>query len=434
MADGALGLSSDVELSLIAACGSQALVRAAGGADTVAGRTPGWVVAPGNVAALAEVLRTCHERELTVVARGEGTKLDWGQAPSAVDVLIDTGRLAGIHHHYAEDLVVTVGAGTPVRSVQAVLSRGGQRLGLDPGSADATVGGMLATGEAGPLRLTYGAPRDQLIGIEFVRSDGVIARAGGRVVKNVAGYDLGKLMCGSFGTLGIITSATFRTQPLPAARAWITRTVGSPLEVRDLVDETCRGPLGPAAIEIDLPPQVGPPPIPHQRDEAGAPGLGTLAILLEGSANGVAQRVPELVSRLGGDAIPHSRPPAWWGQYPFEPGHMSLKIAAPVADLHAAIYALRDAIGSTVAVRGSAGVGVVYAALPPSSAAPGVIDIVRHTLIARGGSCVVLDAPPGIREVLDMWGPVPAIDLMRSVKQQFDPSRRLAPGRFVGGI
>jgi glycolate dehydrogenase FAD-binding subunit len=105
-----------------------------------------------------------------------------------------------------------------------------------------------------------------------------------------------------------------------------------------------------------------------------------------------------------------------------------------MADLHAAIYALRDAVGTMVAVRGSAGVGVMHAALPADGAESGVIDIVRHTLIARGGSCVVLDAPTGVREVLDMWGPVPGIGLMRAVKQQFDPRRRLAPGRFVGGI
>jgi glycolate oxidase FAD binding subunit len=427
-------MNDDIGIALATACGSEALVRAAGSADTVGGRTPGWVVAPGTVEALAAVMRTCTEQELTVVARGEGTKLDWGQSPSTVDVLLDTGRLAGIYHHYSDDLVVTVGAGTPVRSVQAVLSHSGQRLAIDPPSSDATIGGVLATGEAGPLRLGHGMPRDQLLGIEFVRPDGVIAHAGGRVVKNVAGYDLGKLMCGSFGTLGIITAATFRLQPVPAARAWVTRTVATPLEVRDLADAVLGSPLTPAAIEVDLPPLSDAPAIPHQRSDSDVPGIGTLAILLEGSTDGVEHRVAAMAALLGGDATPHSAPPEWWGRYPFEPNTISLKIAAPMADLHAAIYALRDAVGAMVAVRGSAGVGVVHAALPANGAEAGVIDIVRHTLIARGGSCVVLDAPAGAREVLDMWGPVSGIGLMRAVKQQFDPRRRLAPGRFVGGI
>ena len=419
---------------LAQACGNEALARPAGSADTVGGRRPGWVVAPGSVDALAAVMRTCHEQELSVVPRGEGSKLDWGQAPSAFDVLLDIGRLAGIYHHYVDDLVVTVGAGTPVRSVQAVLSRSRQRVAIDPASVDATIGGILATGESGPLRLAHGSPKDQLLGIEFVRSDGVIAHSGGRVVKNVAGYDLGKLLCGSFGTLGIITSATFRVQPMPAMQAWVTRTVSTPLEVRDIVDAVSSSPLAPAAIEIDLPPMYFAPPIPHQRSDSDAHGLGTVGVLLEGSLEGVASRVAALITLLGGDATPHSQPPEWWGRYPFEPDHISLKIAAPIADLHAAIYALRDAVGATVAVRGSAGVGVVYAAIPANGAETGVIEIVRHTLIARGGSCVVLDAPTGVREALDMWGPVAAIGLMRSVKKQFDPRRRLAPGRFVGGI
>jgi glycolate oxidase FAD binding subunit len=221
---------------------------------------------------------------------------------------------------------------------------------------------------------------------------------------------------------------------MPVRRAWVTRTVVTPLEIRDLVDAVCASPLAPAAIEVDLPPLPLGTGIPHQRSDSDVHGLGTLAVLLEGSTDGVASRVADLVALLGGDAIPHSKAPAWWGRYPFEAGAIALKIAAPMADLHAAIYALRDAVGTGVAVRGSAGVGVVYAALPANRAASGVIDIVRHTLIARGGSCVVLDAPTGVREVLDMWGPVPGIGLMRSVKQQFDPRRRLAPGRFVGGI
>lgn len=430
---------TDIVAELGGACQDDA-VRAAGTADTVGGKQPRWVAAPGSTEALAAVLRLCAQRGLAVVARGEGSKLDWGRPPTTVDLLVDMGRLAGVHHHYVDDLVATVGAGTPLRAVQAVLSRSGQRLAIDPASAEATIGGVLATGEAGPLRFAHGAPRDQLIGVEFVRSDGVVAHSGGRVVKNVAGYDLGRLLCGSYGTLAFIATATFRLQPVPAATAWVARSVQTPLEVHDLVDELTASLLAPAAIEIDLPQPPPVPAVPRQRTDSLARGTGTLAVLFEGSAAGVQARTRHAARLLGRDSTISGTAPRWWGRYPFGTGDIALKLAVPAADLHATIYALRDALGTAVPVRGSAGVGVCYAALPGTGSDSHVermaaaIDAVRTTLIARGGSCVVLNAPVPVADALDLWGPVPGLDLMRAVKNQFDPDRMLAPGRFVGGI
>lgn len=495
--------ADDVVSVLARACGPTS-VRIAGHGDMVAGRRPRWVAAPGDTESLAELVRACAERDLAIVARGEGGKLDWGSAPRRLDVLVDMGRIAGVYRHDAEDLVATVGAGTPLRAVQAALGKRNQRLAIDPGSADATIGGMLATGEAGPLRLGYGTPRDQLIGIEFVRADGVIAHSGGRVVKNVAGYDLGKLLAGSYGTLGLITSATFRVHPKPMARAFISRPVTSPMEAHDLVVALIGSGLAPAAIELDLPvidprakaPMVSRPTPGHRAMPGGSlaekpggpeptrstsatatspsgatrpgrterPGrtttTGTVAVLLEGSPAGVKARAKDASRVMRGGATISERPPDWWGRYPFEPFDVALKIATPVADLYAALYALRDAAGFPVSVRGSAGVGVCYASLPGSPDPPGgppeqmrgraaeqeartrrhaqqiadVVTALRTTMIARGGSCVVLNAPPAIREAVDMWGDVGGIDLMRAVKRQFDPHDRLAPGRFVGGI
>ena len=290
--------------------------------------------------------------------------------------------------------------------MQTLLAATGQRLAIDPGSADATIGGLLASGEAGPLRMRHGSPRDQLLGMEFVTADGTIAHSGGRVVKNVAGYDLGKLICGSFGTLALITSATMRLHPLPAARSWVTRPVRTPLEVNDLVDDLLASRLEPTAIEVDLP----------------GIGAGELAVLLEGSAAGVRTRSLDTVRLLGGqDVTVAPEAPRWWGTYPFGPTMWRSNSPLPVADLHAAIYALRDAIGSPVPVRGSAGVGVCFAALPVESAVL-AIDAARTTLIARGGTCVVLTAPAEIREQVDLWGPVGGLELMRSVKSRFDPA------------
>jgi glycolate oxidase FAD binding subunit len=400
----------------------------------VAGLKPTWVVAPSTVEALTTVMTACADQSLTVVTRGEGTKLDWGPAPTGVDVLIETDRLAGVHIHYADDLVVTVGAGTPLRAVQAALSGSRQRLAIDPGSAGATIGGVLATGEAGPLRFAHGMPRDQLLGIEFVRADGTLARSGGRVVKNVAGYDLGKLLCGSYGTLGIITSATFRTQPIPTARAWVSCTVSTAAEMRDVVDVVTRSSLAPAAIEADLPAVPNAPVIPHQRVTSKLTGLGTVAILLEGSTPGVRARGEALIELLGADTSAAEQPPSWWGVYPFGRNQVAVKMAAPPADLHSAIYSLRDVVGTAVPVRGSAGVGVCFAGLPATVDQGPAIEAIRRELTSRGGSCVVLNAPLSARGSLDMWGPVSGLHLMNAVKDRFDPDHRLAPGRFVGGI
>jgi glycolate dehydrogenase FAD-binding subunit len=415
-------VSHDPFDELVAAAG-EAHARPGAGADAVAGVPVRWVVAPADTAAVAAVLRVATAHGLSVVARGGGSKLDWGLPPSRVDLVVDVARLAGVVEHAAGDLVATVRAGTPLATVQSALATAGQRIALDPGSPAPTVGGMLATNEAGPLRLGYGAPRDLLIGVELVRADGVVAHSGGRVVKNVAGYDLGKLLCGSYGTLGVITSATFRLHPLPAARAWVVRPVRTPLEMHDLLGELMASPLAPAAVEVDLPGE-------------GEPARGLLAVLLEGSVRGVGARADATRALLGPDSSTVDDAPAWWGRYPFGPDDIALKLVTPIADLHAAVYALSDAAGGPVPVRGSAGAGVVYAALPgdlPAQRLAAILDGVRTTLLLRGGSCAVLRAPAPARDAVDLSGELPGLALMRRVKERFDPLGTLAPGRVVGG-
>jgi glycolate oxidase FAD binding subunit len=415
------------------------MARPAGPADTVGGRPARFVAAPGRPDQLAGLLAECAAQGLTAVPRGDGSKLDWGQPPSTVDVLVDTARLAGVHEYQEGDLVVTVGAGTPLRALQAVLGRSGQRLALDPGSAEATVGGVLATGEAGPLAHTYGFPRDLLIGVQFARADGTLARAGGKVVKNVAGYDVGKLLCGSYGTLGVLTSATFRLHPLPISRAWLVRPVHRAGEAAELVAALLASPLAPTAVELDLPPAAD-RPVPRQRGGPEPAGRGTLAVLFEGSALGVPARCHAAVELLGGESADVStvdEAPAWWGRYPFGPGDVGLRLTVPAAHLPAAVHLLREAAGAPVPVRGAAGLGVLHAALPGDLPVPRLAEVlatVRGGLAGTDGWCVVLCAPQPARGELDLWGPVPGLDLMRRVKEQFDPRRLLSPGRFVGGI
>lgn len=407
---------------LVEICGLR-FARLAGPADAVAGVPATWVAAPATVDGASATLRLAAEHGLAVVARGAGTKLDWGASPERIDLMLDTGRLAGVWHHPPGELFAEVGAGTPLRAAQAVLARTGQRLPLDPPSPGATVGGLIATHEAGPLAHGHGTPADQLLGVSYVDVDGVLTHSADRGVA--------RLLCGSFGALGVVISATFRVEREPSTRAWVCRSVWTPLEVHDLVDEVLGSALDVAAVEVDLP-ATKPVLVPRQR---GPRGPGTLAVLVEGSAPTVAARAARLVTLLAGDVELQTEAPTWWGRYPFGLGQVALRITVPTADLHAAIYALRDAAGRAVPVRGSAGLGVVHAAMPGATAPErvgAILDAVRGVLLARGGSCVVVSAPAPVLAAVDPWGAAAVPELLRPVKDRFDPRGRLAPGRFFG--
>ena len=213
-------------------------------------------------------MRAAAEHELAVVARGAGGRLGWGVPPSRCDLMVDMSRMSSVVEHSAGDLVARVQAGARMGDVAAALGRDGQELALDVPDG-ATVGGVVASGLAGPRRLRYGTPRDLLIGITIVRADGTVARSGGKVVKNVAGYDLGKLLAGSAGTLALITEATFRLHPLPAARVYVTAEYVSARIACDAVAAAANSPLIASAVELSRP-------------EPGGPIR--LGVLLEGSA------------------------------------------------------------------------------------------------------------------------------------------------------
>jgi len=187
--------------------------------DAVDGVPARWVARPGSTEEVSTVLRVAAGLGLRVVARGRGTRLAWGVAPTALALLVDTSRMATVLAHVAGDLVVTGHAGLPMGALQRALAAHRQRLALDYDNPGGTIGDTIATAASGPLRYRYGSVRDLLIGITVVLADGTITRSGGKVVKNVAGYDLGKLYTGSLGTLGVITQAWLRLQERPRFRA-----------------------------------------------------------------------------------------------------------------------------------------------------------------------------------------------------------------------
>ena len=399
----------------------------AGPADAVDGVPAALVARPGTTAETAAVLQAAAGLGLTVVPRGRGTKLTWGRPPESADVVLDTSRMSAVLDHAAGDLIVHTQAGTLLSEVQQTVGSAGQRLSLDEVVPGSSIGGTLATNTSGPGRVVVGTARDLLLGVTVVRADGVVAKAGGRVVKNVAGYDLGKLVIGSFGTLVVVTEAVFRLHPVPAAQRYVTVPFGSAEDAARLVQQVVHAQVVASAVEV----------------EWRADGAGTVGVLLGGTAAGVASRADATRTLLGAGAEAAEAPPAGWGVLPWlETGDRAtgLKLTCALSGLGPVLTAARRAAtdaGVPLTVRGSGGAGVLYAALPADAPVQAVADVVARTRAVcteHGGALVVVDGPPAVKAALDTWGPVPALDLMRRVKEQFDPERRLAPGRFVGGI
>jgi glycolate oxidase FAD binding subunit len=390
--------------------------------DAVAGMPSRWVARPASTAETSALMTAAATHGLTVVARGAGTKLGWGAPPERVDVVVDTTRMDAVVEHAAGDLIVVVGAGRSLAQLQDELGKAGQRLGIDP-ARSGTVGGAVATAATGPTRLFHGAVRDLVIGMRFVRADGVAAHAGGKVVKNVAGYDLGKLLSGSFGTLGVITEVAFRLHPVPAMQRWVTCAVSEARGIQQRVSDVVHSQLVPSAVELERTPE-------------GA----RLSVLLEGIPPGVEQRVAVAKRLLGPDATETDEAPAWWGSEPESESGVLLKVTHEIAHLRELLDALDGAAAQadlTATLRGSPAVGTALVGLGHDATAASVGDLVarlRERSATFGGTVVVLEAPDEVRGAVDVWGPVSALELMRAVKQQFDPERRLAPGRFVGGI
>jgi glycolate oxidase FAD binding subunit len=364
--------------------------------------------------------------------------------------------------HAAGDLVVRVQAGARMGQVAEVLARAGQRISLDV-PASATVGGVIADGLAGPLRLRFGTPRDLLIGVTVARADGVIAHSGGKVVKNVAGYDLGKLFAGSRGTLGVIVDATFRLHPIPATSEWITTTLPTP-------------PTPPAASTPPTPPAASTPPTPpappmsdiSEMSGDHAPGakgsdatstavdgkrchiasLGTvvagaanssllasavevwraepgapveIGVLIEGTSAGVESRA-EGMAELLGDGV---RRQVWRDEQ-----RPTVRVSCWVSELDTALAAIDGAAGEAdirPAVGGSAGAGVLDVWFDGD---PGpFVSLLRRRLAGSRGSVTVLAPWDG-----DVLGDLPGLGLMRAVKDQFDPGHTMAPGRMAEGL
>jgi glycolate oxidase FAD binding subunit len=384
-------------------------------------------VRPTTVDEVASAMRDAASDGLAVMPRGAGTKRGWGPPPRACDLVVDLSGLDRIVDHAAGDMVVQVEAGVPLDRLAAVVAEAGQQLAVDAPSYEdgttvsGTVGGALAVAVSGPRRLRYGALRDLLLGVTMVRADGVVASSGGRVVKNVAGYDLGKLLTGSYGTLGVIVGATLRLHPLPAAVGFVTVTAPDAPAAYSCAEALHTSQLVPSAVELD-------------RSGTGEPI--TIAALFEGTGDGVAARAAAAAELIDGDV---TGAPDWFGRWPGSPTGTLIQVATPPAalvDVLGAVAKAAEAADLSAGIRGSTGVAALQVGLPTDAEAEAVaafVSTLRAGLVPHEGTAVVVHSPA---TDLDWWGPADsgALALMRRVKDQFDPDHRLSPGRFVGGI
>jgi glycolate oxidase FAD binding subunit len=360
-------------------------------------------VTPASAAEVADLLRTTSG---AVVPVGAGTKLGWAAPPTSCDVLLRTTALDRVVEHVPGDLVVVAEAGVPLATLQAQLAEHNQMLALDPPEPGATLGGIVSANASGPRRLRYGTVRDLLIGVTVVLANGATARSGGKVVKNVAGYDLGKLYTGAHGALGVVVSTTWRLHPLPAAAAGaVVVPVRDAAEAGTLAARLTRSTLTPTAVEL-------------RWDGTG----GELVVLFESIAASVDAQSATAVELLGGGERV-AAPPSWFGERPT--GGVVLRVAYEPYALPRVLSALPA--GSTGTA--SACTGVAYLSVPEDTD----LAALRAAIAPYDGSAVVIAAPAGLG--LDHWGPTgDTFGLMTRVKDQFDPGRRLSPGRLLGGL
>jgi glycolate oxidase FAD binding subunit len=409
-------------------------------ADAIDGVVPRWIAEPETPEALAETLAYASRERLQTVIRGGGSKIGWGRPPRSVDLVVSTGRLARLVAHRHGDLTVTVQAGMRLQDLNRALRAHNQWLPVESAFDDATVGGIVATNDAGPSRHRNGTPRDLVIGMTLALADGRLVKSGGTVVKNVAGYDLGRLMAGSHGSLAGIADVTFKLLPIPAASATLVVMYGE-TEVDALVRDVAAlasSQIEPAAFDVSV--QTGEAPYRMQMRIATSPAatdaqIAAARAMVSGESTVVAAGTP-LPPLRPGLAVPGfelDAEQAWWKSHDAAPwrGDACVRLAWLPARLPQVIALVGeiqhvDEVGATLTARVS-GSGL----LRLSASAPAVSAAIERLRASRDvANLVVLRAPREVKEAVDVWGPPREADrVLRSIKQMFDPAGILNAGR-----
>ena len=402
-------------------------IRSATPGDAVYGVQPQLVLEPSTEQQLANALRVADDSRLSIVPRGGGTKLGWGNPALRADLILSTARLNKILEHAWADLTVTVEAGCSIQTLQQTLAQHRQRLAIDTLWPErATVGGILSTNDSGALRLRFGALRDLILGVTIALPDGTLASSGGKVVKNVAGYDLPKLVTGALGTLGVITRAVFRLHPLPRnTRSFSISTTNSD-DAQRLVLAIQDSKLAHVALQSRF----------------SAEGAPSTDILFEGTEAGLDAQAAHLQTLCGSAQISLASSAVWSARQAFwafsNPEETAIvKLSVLPTDLALPIELLRRAANSTRLRWKSLmyATGICWMRLEGSSdKLHHALSTLRVTVEKMGGSLVLLHRPSAFSP-FDAWGtPSDSLPVMKSIKHQLDPANTLNPGRFLGGI
>lgn len=409
------------ELQVIVGSGN---LRPAGEGDAICGVIPRFVVEPENEQQAAAVLAAANAAGLGVVPRGGGTKLEWGNPPNRADLVFSTARLNRIIEHAWADLTVTVEAGCTMQALQSTLAQRGQRLALDVLWPErATVGGALSTNDSGALRLRFGALRDLIIGVTLALSDGTLAASGGKVVKNVAGYDLPKLATCALGTLGVITRAVFRLHPVCPTTSSLTFAPSSWEEMQRLLHSIQDSKLAHTSFQI--------------RAASGVPPQAD--ILFEATEAGLAAQTEHLRKLLGAVPVSASSAQVWQARQnlfsSLNENSVVAKFSVLPSDIAKAMqwvdHVHNKRPASWQAVIQATGVGWLRFDAPTLQDA---LHAIREQFERALGSFVLVHRPAFLY-AFDVWGNSgDALPLMRAVKSRLDPQNTLNPGRFVGGI
>jgi glycolate oxidase FAD binding subunit len=420
----------------------------------VDGLVPRRVERPETAEGVAEAVRRAAEVGEAVIPWGAGTKQGLGNVPRAYDVALDLSALDQVLEYEPADLVVTVQAGIPLAKLQERLAEAGQFFALDPPYASrATLGGTLAANASGPSRLLYGTARDLVLGLRVATTEGELIKSGGRVVKNVVGYDLNKMHIGGLGTLGVIVEATLKVHPLPAAEATVLAAFRTLEPAHAVAGRIARSVLYPRAVELVHGPLDAPdgPALPVPAGEAA----WRVLVWAAGSPATVDRQVRDAIAwcheagatevvRLEG----HEHRRLWNAVREFgragtngPPGPSDSPTLLKLTCRPSQLVELVPAVERAAQTQGAApppmvahaGSGVLYIA--PGPLEPHQLQGLVELAAVRGGSGVIEQAPLAVRRALDVWGPTRGdFWLMQRLKQAFDPQGTLNPGRFVGRL
>jgi glycolate oxidase FAD binding subunit len=396
----------------------------------VDGVTPKLICTPATAEQLAVAVRIFSEAQATIAPWGGGTAMSLGNPPHSLDVVIKTTRLNQVIEHDPANLTVTVQSGITVNALQNVIAAEQQFVPFDPPLLErSTIGGIVAANLNGPRRASYGSVRDLVIGMKVVLASGEIVKAGGKVVKNVAGYDMCKLFTGSLGTLGIIAEVTLRVAPIPAHSATVI-AIGSLAQAADLAGQLAGTKLLPTSTFLL---------------NAGEVAPWQLAVSFAGFAETVTRQVNDLgklAQRLGmnQEIVDGEKPRQHWqaiADLPVSQDRLVYRLTVSRGAVMQTISTIADWIKGEPAqtICADMAMGTIWIVLPANQSAlelfPRLITLTQQ----QHGHAVIFTAPAKLKQAIDVWGPAtPAHALMRKIKQEFDPAGRLNPGRFVGNL